>query len=225
MMEIYMIRHGETMWNQQHRLQGRKDIPLNDVGLAGARIAAEALKDVHFDRVFSSPLVRAKKTAEIILKNHPDLSIEPLDDLQEIAFGTGEGIEMRDDVPHTEAEKEILDHLKRWFAYPDTVAPLPGGESIREVKDRIEHFLDTCIYPNEDTYERVMVTCHGGILRGIESIVRNLSDADYWDGGIVPNCGAMVLELKDGRLSIEKVVDLINQTETVVGLGAHRPRH
>ena len=169
--------------------------------------------------------MRAKKTAEIILKNHPDLSIEPLDDLQEIAFGTGEGIEMRDDVPHTEAEKEILDHLKRWFAYPDTVAPLPGGESIREVKDRIEHFLDTYIYPNEGKYERVMVTCHGGILRGVESIVRNLSDADYWDGGIVPNCGAMVLELKDGKLTIEKVVDLINQTETVVGLGTHRPRH
>ena len=132
---------------------------------------------------------------------------------------------MRDDVPHTEAEKEILDHLKRWFAYPDTVAPLPGGESIREVKDRIEHFFDTYLYPNEDKYERVMVTCHGGILRGVESIVRNLSDADYWDGGIVPNCGAMVLELKNGKLDIEKVIDLINQTETVVGLGTHRPRH
>ena len=60
--------------------------------------------------------------------------------------------------------------------------------------------------------------------RRVESIVRNLSDADYWDGGIVPNCGAMVLELKDGKLAIEKVIDLINQTETVVGLGTHKPR-
>ena len=66
MMEIYMIRHGETMWNQQHRLQGRKDIPLNDVGLAGARIAAEALKDIHFDRVFSSPLVTISRRSRSV---------------------------------------------------------------------------------------------------------------------------------------------------------------
>lgn len=224
-MELYIIRHGETMWNQQHRLQGQKDIPLNDVGLAGARIAAEALKDVHFDRVFSSPLVRARKTAEIILKNHPGLQIEDCEDLKEIAFGTGEGVEMRDDAPHTDAEREVLQHLKRWFAYPDTVAPLPGGESVRDVKHRIEHFLETEIYPNEKNYERVLITCHGGILRGIESIIQNLSDADYWDGGIVPNCGAMIVELKDGKLSIEKVLDLINQTETVEGLGTHRPRN
>lgn len=222
-MEIYIIRHGETMWNQQHRLQGRKDIPLNDVGLAGARIAAEALKDTHFDHVYSSPLIRARKTAEIILKNHPELSIETVDDLQEISFGIGEGLQLREEDPHTEKERENLKLLNRWFAYPDVVAPLPGGETVSEIRTRLQHFLDTCIYPNEHRFERILVTSHGGVIRGIESIIKNLSDADYWDGGIVPNCGAMILELKDGRLSIEKVIDLINQIDVTNGLGPHHP--
>ena len=65
-MKLYIIRHGETDWNKEKRLQGQSDTQLNEYGIELARITGEALKDVHFDYIFSSPLKRAYKTAELI---------------------------------------------------------------------------------------------------------------------------------------------------------------
>ncbi|ETP72046.1 fructose-2,6-bisphosphatase [Lachnospiraceae bacterium JC7] len=211
-MELYIVRHGETMWNRQHRLQGHTDIPLNDAGLAGARIASEALKHVHFDHVFSSPLIRARKTAEIICKNHNDLNPVLCEDLKEISFGIGEGIDLSGETITSESEKVTLSHIKDWFQDPEKISPLPGGESVTEIKARLNHFLDKEIYPNEGRYKKVLITAHGGIVRGLECIIEDLSDYDFWHGPIVPNCGALVVSLKDGRLRKTKVLDLINMT-------------
>lgn len=70
-MDIYLIRHGETDWNKEKKLQGVTDIPLNAYGIELAEKTAEGLKDVPFDRIYTSPLIRAKKTAEIIRGNRP----------------------------------------------------------------------------------------------------------------------------------------------------------
>lgn len=66
MTTVYMVRHGETDWNGAHRMQGRSDIPLNERGREQASCAAKALADVPFDVIYTSPLSRAEKTAEII---------------------------------------------------------------------------------------------------------------------------------------------------------------
>ena len=65
-MRLYMIRHGETEWNVKKRFQGQSDIPLNNEGRKIARITAEALADVPFTRVYTSPLKRAYETAIIL---------------------------------------------------------------------------------------------------------------------------------------------------------------
>ncbi|OON88265.1 hypothetical protein BXO88_00225 [Oribacterium sp. C9] len=209
-MELYIVRHGETMWNRQHRLQGLTDIPLNDAGLAGARIASEALKHIHFDHVFSSPLSRARKTAEIICRNYTDLRPVLCEDLKEISFGIGEGLDLSGETITSESEKVTLAHIKDWFQDPERISPLPGGESVTDIKSRLNHFLKTDIYPNEDIYKKVLITAHGGIVRGFECIINDLSDYDFWHGPIVPNCGALVVSLKNGKLRITKVLDLIN---------------
>ena len=66
-MKIYLVRHGETDWNQAGLLQGQTDIALNAQGLEQAREAAERLKEVPFEIAFCSPLIRAKRTAETII--------------------------------------------------------------------------------------------------------------------------------------------------------------
>ena len=67
-MKLYIIRHGQTDWNRARRLQGRTDIPLNEWGRRVAELTREGLKDVTFDVAFTSPLIRAKETAELILR-------------------------------------------------------------------------------------------------------------------------------------------------------------
>ena len=66
-MKLYIVRHGETDWNKARKIQGRSDIPLNEFGRHLARETAKGLADVHFDLCFTSPLSRAKETAQIIL--------------------------------------------------------------------------------------------------------------------------------------------------------------
>ena len=65
-MELYLIRHGKTIWNAENRLQGRTDIELNEEGIAAAKELGEKLKNIHFDMIYSSPLKRAFNTAELI---------------------------------------------------------------------------------------------------------------------------------------------------------------
>ncbi len=220
-MEIFVVRHGETMWNAEHRLQGCTDIPLNDAGLAGARIASEALRHIHFDHVFSSPLIRAYKTAEIICQNRKDLTIDVCEDIKEISFGICEGLNLSSDSDSDRDSQKKLKLIKDWFLNPDTAKTLPGGESVSEIKSRLNHFLAVNIYPNESTYRKILITSHGGIVRGLEAIVRNLDDSDFWKGPIVPNCGALVLSLKDGKLTIKRTIDLINKEEASEGLAEY----
>ena len=66
-MKLYIIRHGETSWNVQRRLQGASDTDLNENGITLAKRTGEALKEIPFDLCFTSPLKRAKMTAELIL--------------------------------------------------------------------------------------------------------------------------------------------------------------
>ena len=89
-MKLYIIRHGQTDWNRARRLQGRTDIPLNEWGRRVAELTREGLKDVAFDMAFTSPLIRAKETAEIILgdRNVPIIEDERI---IEVNFGAYEG--------------------------------------------------------------------------------------------------------------------------------------
>ena len=67
-MKIYLVRHGETDWNKERKIQGQVDIPLNAFGIHLAEETAKGLRDIPFDICFSSPLGRAKDTARIILE-------------------------------------------------------------------------------------------------------------------------------------------------------------
>ncbi len=240
-MEIFLVRHGETEWNRQRRLQGRTDIPLNDAGLAEARKAAKALRDVRFDRIFTSPLQRARKTAEIIRGSREiPIKAEPL--LIEVSFGIGEGISTGHSVNLTggdnrsglrdeagEAERALLsakpsirsplrhplgapiaklslspveNAVLRFFRDPGHYEPVDGAESITEVKARALAFLDV-LRPLEGSCERVLVTAHGGIIRAILDVIEDLPDEEFWSGQLLPNCGAAVAELSDGKFTVK----------------------
>ncbi len=210
-MEIYFIRHGETEWNRKHQLQGRSDIPLNDTGLAEARKLARYFRDTEFDKVYTSPLARARKTAEIIMKDREPKPVE-VSELREMSFGVGEGMNLSGDPISPE-----LRNLKDFFSAPEKYQPPKGGESVEEVTARCKAFIDNYLIPDEPTCKRVLAVAHGGIIRGMESVVLGLPKAEFWTSPIIPNCGAVVLSLKDGHLSITKTIDIIGEEEKSFG--------
>ena len=90
-MKIYLMRHGETKWNKRSKLQGQVDIPLAPKGIEQAEMTSEGMKDIPFDHIFSSPLKRAYKTAQVVRRDRP-IEIVRDDRLKEMSFGTSEGL-------------------------------------------------------------------------------------------------------------------------------------
>ena len=90
---LYIIRHGKTDWNNERKLQGRTDIPLNEEGIEMARRARDEYRNVPFDICYCSPLKRARQTADILLEGR-DIPIITDDRLLEMSFGIYEGINL-----------------------------------------------------------------------------------------------------------------------------------
>lgn len=182
---LYIIRHGKTDWNERHKIQGRTDIPLNDEGRAMAEEAHEEYKNVNFDVVFCSPLVRAKETAEILLKGR-NLPINFDDRLMEMSFGEYEGIENSFDIP--DCPINVL------FFHPEEyTTPVKGAESIDDLIARTGDFLREKVEPELEKGKDVLIVGHGAMNSSIVSQVWNLPREKFWSAGI-PNCKLMKLK-------------------------------
>ncbi len=181
---LYIIRHGRTDWNVLHRLQGRTDIPLNDEGRQMAEAARTEYRDVHFDICFCSPLIRAKETAEILLKgrNIPILTDERL---VEMGFGSYEGLENSFQIPDCP--------INELFYHPENYTSPPGGaESLDSLFARTGEFLRERVNPLLEEGKDVLIVGHGAMNSSIVCQVRQLPRAQFWSAGI-ENCRLMKL--------------------------------
>lgn len=185
-MRLYLMRHGETDWNVKGMLQGRTDIPLNTRGEMAAELTKVGLKDVNFDIAFTSPLERAKRTAEIILtgKNTPIIVDERI---VEIGFGKYEGM------PKNKMDENIIN----FFKSPERYIPQDGGEKIEELLERERCFLDELIENKQYQDSTILVTTHGAALSGLLCLVKDWPISDFWKGGLHKNCGFSILEVKE----------------------------
>ena len=194
-MKIYLIRHGETDWNQAGLLQGQTDIALNVQGLEQAREAAERLKEVPFEIAFCSPLIRAKRTAETIIGDRK-ITITTDERLRELNFGPWEGVDIR----------TIKDAASQPFTNPGSYIPPEGAESFAQLYKRSGEFVDQVLLPLEGTYETVLVVAHGGVNRSILNPVLNIPVDDFWRMHM-GNCATAILDCTDGKLSMLEYAD------------------
>lgn len=129
MTEFWLVRHGQTLWNVEGRSQGSIDIELNECGLSQARLAAQQLKTICFEAVYSSPLKRAYRTAEIIAAEcRTPVQVDCR--LAELSMGVWEGMLF----------SEILQHYPTQIAERETDplhARAPGGETVLELCERM----------------------------------------------------------------------------------------
>ncbi len=192
-MRIYIVRHGETVLNAKGVFQGRTDEPLNQNGRDLAEMTGKAMKGIHFDRCFSSPLDRAKETASIILRESGnDIPVETDDRVIEMNFGDMEG------KPFSEMGDEGLKFYFDAFHF----AGFPNGETIQDVCGRTQEFLKEII-ANDDG-KTCLVSTHGCAMRGM---VNYLSDnpADFWFGRAPYNCSFTIVEAEGG---VARITDI-----------------
>jgi len=181
----YLVRHGETAWNAENRIQGQTDVPLHDVGRREARQTGERLAGVRFAAAYCSDLSRTQETARIILgaqgEKAPELRPNPA--LREIAFGDFEGMvwpEIRQTHPRL-GRREIDRDLD--------FAP-PGGESFRDVLLRVNAFARSLEREHAD--DDVLVVGHGAMLRALAVSILRLPPDTLWQ----------LRGLKSGSISI-----------------------
>jgi len=156
-MSEYFVRHGQTDWNLEHKIQGSIDIALNDSGRKQALETQEQLKDVHFDVIFCSPLIRAKETADIIAEQHKDTPLIIADELRERNFGEYEG-------KHNNG-----DYYGLWqYDNQNT----PKGETPKQLETRVFPFLDRI--RNEYKDKNVLLVSHGGVGLIIETYYKGV---------------------------------------------------
>jgi alpha-ribazole phosphatase len=156
---LYLVRHGETSATQKGRICGESDIPLNDEGFAQANVLGSWFSDMEISSVFSSPLTRSVQTADAIAKAIKMPTYFKHSGLTEKKEGEWEGKtywELRDEDPKA---------WEKWSNNPIDFAP-PGGESIRNFVNRIDRALNDIIN-NYETGNRVVITTHAGVIRGI----------------------------------------------------------
>ena len=175
-LRLLLVRHGETEWNRVARFQGGIDVPLNENGRKQAQQAAEFLKDVPINFAVSSPMLRPKETAELILKNHPNIKLELQEKLKEINHGLWEG------KLESEIKQEYADLLHQWQTAPETVQ-MPEGENLQQVWDRAIACWDGIIEAAgvSDTELKIgLVVAHDAINKVILCHVLGLSPASIW---------------------------------------------
>ena len=182
---LYIIRHGKTDWNEEFRLQGRTDIPLNEDGRSMAREAAKKYSGIHFDVCYCSPLSRARETASILLENR-NVPIITDSRLLEMCFGEFEGT--KDCFLHPEWA------IYRFFKDTENYVAEKGAESLEELFSRTGDFLNTVVKKDLEDGKDVLIVGHGAMNNSIISRVRGIPVKDFWTIAI-PNCE--LIELGD----------------------------
>ena len=189
-MELYIIRHGETVWNAENRLQGTCDIDLNENGREKAVILGNQLDSVYFDKIYVSPLIRAYETACLIRGRRP-IQIIRDERLREINFGEMEGHLYTEWIDETSP-------FKYFFTNPELYNPPKGGESIEHLCERTRAFIKDEIEPQLNTAKRIMIVAHGALNKGIMCYLENNDKAPFWGNGLQKNCQASIFNF-DGK--------------------------
>lgn len=201
-MKIYFVRHGQTEWNRLKKLQGQANLPLNEQGIADAKRAAEILKEISFDAIYCSPLIRAVETAKIIGRfQAAPVTVD--DALIEIAYGKYEGYDL------IAAEQDPSCEIYRYFHEPQNFQADKDGETLAEFKARCKSYLDNA--RKKDAGKCVLAVCHGTFIRAVISAVCGLSDAKFW-GKEQGNCSITIVEdTKDGWVLRADAVDTLER--------------
>ena len=158
-MILYVVRHGQTEWNLEHRCQGISDIPLTEKGIKEAEELKELVSGLGIDVVYSSPLSRAIETAKIITDNQIPINVD--DRIIERDWGMNEGMII-----------DELDQVDCWDVILNT--NVRGIERVQDLMDRVSSFIEDIKEKYPDG--KVLVVAHSAVLRVIHYLLGKIPE-------------------------------------------------
>ncbi|MBK9225627.1 MAG: 2,3-bisphosphoglycerate-dependent phosphoglycerate mutase [Ignavibacteria bacterium] len=173
MPKLVIVRHGQSQWNLENRFTGWIDIDLSPAGVEEAKKAGEKLKGYEFDEAFTSDLIRAQKTLDIILEEigQTDIPVSRNKALNERMYGDLQGMN-KDEC----REKFGADQVKIWRRSYDI--PPPNGESLKDTADRVLPYYHGEIEPELKAGKDILVSAHGNSLRALIMFLEKLSEEE-----------------------------------------------
>ena len=209
MNKLILLRHGQSQWNLENRFTGWKNVPLTEKGEAEAKKAGELIKkhNISIDRVFSSLLERANRTAEIVIKQaalnnlleNNKLIMTCSEKLNERDYGDLVGLNKQET-----ADKFGKDQVHIWRRSYDT--PPPNGESLKDVVDRVSPYFNEYIKPLIDKGENVLIAAHGNSLRAM-MIELGMYKSEEISNIELPTGSPLCINLDQGKLVDFKYLD------------------
>lgn len=170
MTEIILVRHGETDWNVGEVFRGRIDVELNDTGIKQAEFLAEYLSQVKIDAIYSSPLRRALKTAELIAGYHK-LKANESPGLIDLDYGEWQGLS------HQQVKDRYKELYAAWTDHPELVK-MPGGESLDDVRKRAMAVVEEVVVKYQGT---VVLVSHRVVNKVLICALLCLDNSHFWN--------------------------------------------
>jgi len=171
MVEIILVRHGETNWNSAEIFRGRADVPLNDIGVEQAERLGDYLSGEKIDVIYSSPLQRAVQTAGAIARRQ-DLDVNTVVNLTDIDYGQWQGL----------SSDEVADRYPElyqdWLDTPEQVR-IPGGESLEDVRCRAMPFLEDAVARCGEG--RIVLVSHRVVNKVLICALLGLDNSSFWN--------------------------------------------
>ena len=209
MNKLILLRHGQSQWNLENRFTGWKNVPLTEKGETEAKKAGKLIKKykISIDKVFSSVLERANRTAEIAIK-HAELNnllennklvMKCSEKLNERDYGDLVGLNKQET-----ADKFGKDQVHIWRRSYET--PPPNGESLKNVVERVSPYFEDNIKPSIEKGENILVAAHGNSLRAMMVYLRMYKPKEI-SSIELPTGSPLCINFKQGRLIDFKYLD------------------
>lgn len=200
MEKLFLVRHGQSLWNLENRFTGWHDIDITETGIEEARKAGIALKGEKIDIAFTSVLIRAQHTLSVILDEigHPDIPVIKNKALNERSYGSLEGLNKAET-----AQKYGDEQVYIWRRSYDVIPP--GGESLKDTYNRVVPYFEREIVPLLKQGKNVLIVAHGNSLRALIMYLEHLSPEEILEREIAT--GIPLTYLFDENFHISRSVN------------------
>ena len=193
---LVLVRHGQSIWNAANLFTGWTDVELSEKGFVEAKDAGEILSDMHLDLVFTSDLIRAQKTAEIILEgNLKSENVQKITDfrLNERHYGDLQGMN-KDDARKEFGKEQVHIWRRSYDVHP------PGGESLRNVVERVKPYFENTIKKDLEDEKNILLSAHGNSLRAL-FLILNFYTTETISTAEIPTGKPFIIEYENNKIT------------------------